>query len=173
MAIAVRLARYRSVCVPVSDAASMLSALTLLQPVTVVVDVEPLILAWGSDSALFPEAASNFVHLISTGSPQVRNIIFATNSARWIQAPPAKSILHTSVVVGARKPVHMSYLRRCGSPIVVIGDQLLTDGLLAVRAGGSFVHWQGTTIMPWWPRAQTIMGRLIQPIFFTRTDWHG
>jgi hypothetical protein len=53
--------------------------------------------------------------------------------------------------------------------LAVVGDQVLTDGLLAWRCrqeGAAFLHWETTLAAPWLPRAQRMIGRLLLPYFF-------
>lgn len=48
----------------------------------------------------------------------------------------------------------------------VVGDQYLTDGLLAWRFGFSFGLVKASTHQPDWPRAQLSVGRILCPLFF-------
>ena len=49
---------------------------------------------------------------------------------------------------------------------VVVGDQYLTDGLLAWRFGFSFALVGASSHQPAWPRAQRFVGRALSPVFF-------
>ena len=53
-----------------------------------------------------------------------------------------------------------------GTGTVVVGDQYLTDGLLAWRFGFSFGLVKASTHQPAWPRVQLLVGRVLCPLFF-------
>ena len=52
-----------------------------------------------------------------------------------------------------------------GNRTVVVGDQYLTDGLLAWRFGFSFGYVLASPHQPVWPRIQLFVGRILCPLF--------
>jgi hypothetical protein len=52
---------------------------------------------------------------------------------------------------------------------VVVGDQYLTDGLLAWRFGFSFAFVSASQPQPTWPRVQSATGRFVSALFFKET----
>jgi hypothetical protein len=131
---------------------------------SVIVDVEPTVAAWGSDVTALENGLTRVTSEIGQ-LPTVREIVFLTNSSR--PAPPVPSGARTfNYRARARKPWRLWSLRTLPDPIVVIGDQILTDGLLAHRLAASFVHLQRNGEVPWWPAAQAFAGRFLRTLFF-------
>lgn len=48
----------------------------------------------------------------------------------------------------------------------VVGDQVLTGGLLAWRLGVPFYYWHSPSRVSWWPRAQRAAGTLLEWAIF-------
>src|SRR5277367_6950993 len=97
---------------------------------TVVLDIEPLVAAWdGTQDALDKGIARVLDNLGAV--PGVRAVCFATNSARRPSALPDIPGIDVSYFVSARKPARTAPYARLPQPGVVVGDQIMTDGLLA------------------------------------------
>lgn len=145
----------------IRDVPALLIALGRLGPATFVVDVEPLVVPWDSAPTLFANAADDFAQAMRASVPSVASVIYSSNS-RCPRAADGKSWIR--VVTAARKPWRTRYLHDAPRPIAVVGNQVLTDGLLAWRLGASFLHWQvagaDTTMAPApalvWPDCGTV-----------------
>jgi len=71
--------------------------------------------------------------------------------------------------VSAGKPLRTAPYRGLPRPAAVVGDQLLTDGLLARRLGCAFLHWDPPLDgVPAGPRVLRLLGRLARPVLFGR-----
>lgn len=131
---------------------------------TVVLDVEPLVAVWDTDDAALRVGVEDAVALLA-GVPGVEIVGFATNSLRRL----------TGVVPGgglfvraARKPLPTRPYRDLPRPAVLVGDQLLTDGLLAWRLGFAFAHVHSSALpRPWGPAALWLLGRPLRHLLFT------
>jgi hypothetical protein len=149
----------------IRDVPALLVALGRLKPATLVVDVEPLVVPWGSSPALFANAAHDFAQAVRTSVPSITRVIYSSNS----RSPRATRGQSRDKIVGAaRKPWRTRYLRP--RPVVVAGDQILTDGLLAWRLGTSFLHWDAEGPMPRWARLQRWLGQVAAPFLFKDDD---
>jgi predicted HAD superfamily phosphohydrolase YqeG len=96
-------------------------------------------------------------------------VVFATNSARRPSAIPPVPGVRVTYLVSARKPLRTAPYRTLPRPGAVIGDQVPTDGLLAHRLGYTFLHWSPRlTDVPLGPRLMHVLGRLAQPLLFSR-----
>lgn len=149
------------------DLALLVPAIADCRPATLILDVEPLVAPWDSDISTFVQKASGLCRVIAAQVPSMNVLVFATNSRRPRPGPPADGTLRTLLVTGAAKPWRTSYLRDLPRPIVVAGDQVLTDGLLAWRLDATFLHYAAGQPVPWWPRIQGMAGRLAVSAFFT------
>jgi predicted HAD superfamily phosphohydrolase YqeG len=98
--------------------------------------------------------------------PGIRAVCFATNSARRPSALPGAPGIDVSYIVSARKPAHLAAYSRLPRPGVVIGDQLMTDGLLARRLGYAFLHYRPAEPAPAGPRLLDLAGRVVRPLIF-------
>ncbi len=147
--------------------AILISLAAELQTRTLVVDVEPLLSRWhAADGEAVIAATTAFAHESTARIPSLQHLVFATN-ARMPFLKGRDFGAGVLFITNARKPWRTKYLKGSPAPITVIGDQVLTDGLLAHRLGGSFLHWRSGDAMPPWPRAQAIAGRLIENVFFS------
>ncbi len=124
-------------------------------------DVEPAVAAWDTDAATLEEGVARVTSELAQ-LPAVRQVVFLTNSPR--RAMPATG--EFTYRARARKPWRLWTLRTLPAPVVVIGDQVLTDGLLAHRLGAAFVHLPHHGRMPWWPAAQALAGRFVRRVLF-------
>jgi hypothetical protein len=142
----------------VPDRDAVWPAVRALAPATVIVDVEPLVAAWGTDGTAL---ASGLREQVAAGQGGGA-LVFVTNSGR--QAPPEVAVPY---VAHGRKP--FTSRRRLGalnSPVAVVGDQVLTDGLLAWRLRGTFVQLALPRQAPAVYRLQALAGRLVAGLFF-------
>jgi predicted HAD superfamily phosphohydrolase YqeG len=140
-----------------------------LQTRTLVVDVEPLLSPWDAAGDTVIAAATTFATEVKARIPSLQHLVFATNARmRLIKASATDGGF--LFISAARKPWRINYLKGSPTPITVIGDQVLTDGLLAYRLGGNFLHWRPDHTVPLWPRMQTIAGKLIEDVFFSLQD---
>jgi predicted HAD superfamily phosphohydrolase YqeG len=123
---------------------------------TMIFDVEPLVAWWDSSQELGE-------------LPDVRAVVFATNSARRPSAIPSLPGVQVTYLASAGKPLRTAPYRGLPGPGAVIGDQVATDGLLARRLGYTFLHWSPQlAAVPLRPRLMGLLGRLAQPLFRTR-----
>ncbi|SRR6266851_3983040 len=141
-----------------------------LSPRTVIVDVEPLIAYWDTDTAALSQGVASFLEQVSASSGLLA-VCFATNSRRRLPAAPAGHALSVLYVASARKPLRTAPYRDLPRPGVLIGDQIATDGALAWRLGYSFIHYCPLpAATPWGPRLMSGAGRLFQPFLFRKED---
>lgn len=133
---------------------------------TLIFDVEPLVAWWDSGQQALDRGITVVLgHLDEV--PQLRVLVFATNSARRPSAIPPVPGVQVVYVASAGKPLRTAPYRGLPKPGAVIGDQLPTDGLLARRLGFTFLHWDPElTGVPTGPRALHQLGRLTRPLFF-------
>lgn len=134
---------------------------------SVVMDVEPIVACWGSrEAALASRVAMMATRLAELSSLQ--QLVFLTNSARAYLPEETVGKLQVVYVALARKPWKIGSLRGLPTPIIVTGDQVLTDGLLTWRLrteGAVFCHWSAT-VAPLWPTLQRWIGMLLIPLLF-------
>ena len=135
---------------------------------TMIFDVEPLVAWWDSDQ----EALDQGIAAVLSGVaelPDVREVVFATNSARRPSAIPSLPGVRVTYLASAGKPLRTAPYRALPRPGAVIGDQVATDGLLARRLGYTFLHWSPPlTGVPLRPRLMGLVGRLADPLVRTR-----
>jgi predicted HAD superfamily phosphohydrolase YqeG len=133
---------------------------------TYVVDVEPLVASWRSGPQQLDDGVARIAGQLCAIAG-VRVVCFATNSARRPAATPACSTARVLYVVSARKPLVTGLYRKLPRPGVVIGDQVVTDGVLARRLGFTFLHYcPEVSGMPVGPRLLRYCGRLLLPVLF-------
>lgn len=146
--------------------AVLISSAAGLQTRTLIVDVEPLLSPWDAAAETLPAATAAFANESTARIPSLEYLIFATNARiPFIKTPETDG--RFLFISAARKPWRINYLRGSSTPITVIGDQVLTDGLLAHRLGGNFLHWRSDYTVPLWPRVQAIAGKPIEYILFS------
>lgn len=141
--------------------------ITDLSARTVVIDVEPLIAAWDGTQDALDRGVAGALDLVGA-LPTVEAVCFATNSARRPSALPRVPGIDVTYLVSARKPGRLTQYARLPRPGVVVGDQVLTDGLLARRLGYSFLHYRHPQPAPLRPRLLDGIGHLAQPLIFRR-----
>jgi predicted HAD superfamily phosphohydrolase YqeG len=133
---------------------------------TAIIDVEPLIAPWDSSQAALDQG----IAVILGEAASVRGleaVCFATNSARVPSALPTVPGVRVEYVASARKPVQTAPYASLPRPGVVIGDQIMTDGILARHLGYAFLHFEPPgRSMPAGPRLMFACGRLMRPMLF-------
>ncbi len=140
---------------------------------TVVLDVEPLVAYWDSGQQNLDRGIASVLAEFAN-VPGVAAVCFATNSARRPSANPDQPGIQASYLASAYKPFRVRSYRDLPRPGALIGDQVLTDGLLARRLGYTFVQYtpperEGMPRRPWL-LAQA--GRLARPLLFRRPGEH-
>jgi predicted HAD superfamily phosphohydrolase YqeG len=134
---------------------------------TMIFDVEPLVAWWDSSRESLDRGIATIVSELGQ-VPDVRVLVFATNSARRPSAIPTVPGVRVVYLASARKPVRTWPYRGLPRPGAVVGDQVATDGLLARRLGYAFLHWSPElTGVPLGPRLLGLLGQLAQPLFST------
>jgi predicted HAD superfamily phosphohydrolase YqeG len=122
------------------DAPEISSAIEDLRTATVLLDVEPLVCLWNSGD---DELAAGLTLMLEriVAVPSLRAAVFITNSRRVPSIPLHNSRLAVSYLHSARKPwLSLEHFRVLPRPVAVVGDQPLTDGLLAWRLRAPFVQ---------------------------------
>jgi len=151
----------------VCDRDVALAAVVERQPATLVVDVQPFVAPWGCSSDVAISGAVALSEYLARTMPNLKTLVFATNarSAHGQKLPEEGP--QVTFVSAARKPWRINYLAGAPRPVVVLGDQIITDGLLAFRLHGQFLHWRGRDRTPWWPRLQAMIGALLVRLMFS------
>jgi predicted HAD superfamily phosphohydrolase YqeG len=153
---------------PLSDEAEVPPLLRRLAARTVITDVEPLIAPWDSGQNALDEGISRFLEAAGTVE-SVQVVCFATNSARTPSALPQPAGVHVDYLASARKPLRTAPYAALPVPGVVVGDQVPTDGMLAVRIGYTFLHFRPkVSSMPPGPRLLYACGETLRPLLFPR-----
>lgn len=107
---------------------------------TLVFDIEPLVAHWRSDQQALDQGLA---HVVTQASavPGVQVVCFATNSLRRPSVSLARPGVRVVYLAAARKPLWLAPYRDFPRPGALIGDQVLTDGILARRLRYDFVHY--------------------------------
>jgi len=135
---------------------------------TVVLDVEPLVAYWDSSQQSLDQGIAQVLSEIAE-IPGVVAVCFATNSARRPSADPSYPGMQVTYLASAYKPFRLDLYRDLPEPGVLIGDQVLTDGLLALRLGYAFVQYTPERErVPGRPWLLAQGGRLARPLLFRR-----
>jgi len=153
----------------VTDVAGLLARARELSLRTLIFDVEPMIAWWDTSQQALDEGIAAI--LAELGQlPELQAVVFATNSARRPSVLPSVPGLQISYRSSAGKPFQTAPYRGLPRPGAVIGDQVPTDGLLAYRLRFTFLHWNPPLAgVPRGPRAMQLIGRVVQPLLFSRT----
>jgi predicted HAD superfamily phosphohydrolase YqeG len=137
-----------------------------LSPKTVVIDVEPLVALWDSSQESLDGGLADVLGQLGA-IPRVEVVCFATNSARRPGVIPAAPGIRVMYVSSARKPMRVAPYRSLPRPGIVIGDQVVTDGVLARRLGYTFLHYSPRLEgVPVGPRLLHHSGELVLPLVF-------
>ena len=151
---------------PISGPDDMVRHVKRLGAQTVIVDIEPLVAYWDGPQEELDHGIAKLLPQFAT-APSLRVVCFSTNSARVPSAVPGEENIRVIYVASARKPVQTARYEQLPRPGAVIGDQLLTDGLLARRLGYAFLHYQPPLgRAPVGPMLLNGVGRLVRPILF-------
>lgn len=141
---------------------------TQLSASTIVVDVEPLVAWWDSGQEPLDSGVASMVSQLGE-LDGVRVLCFATNSARRPSRLPAGTAAKVIYLASAAKPLQIAQYQSLPVPGVVIGDQVLTDGVLARRLGYAFLHYcPDPAGMPLGPRLLRYCGWPVLPFLFRR-----
>lgn len=149
------------------DTGDLPPLITALDARTLVLDVEPLVADWDGTQEALDRGITTVLGLVAS-IPCVKAVCFSTNSARRPAVLPPVPGIEVIYLVSARKPLNVASYRRLPLPGVVIGDQVLTDGLLARRLGYSFLHYRPPQAGPAGPRLLDSTGQLARPLIFRR-----
>lgn len=147
------------------DYADGLEALRALPPevTTVVMDVDNTLLPYDATSVQRDAAVVDCVRLAEE-LQTIETLVFVSNSPIPL-AQPNSDLIDVLCISRARKPwiilkplrPHRADLRQT----VVVGDQPLTDGGLALALDGEFVMVQGFGNEPRWPRFLRFIGEFV------------
>jgi predicted HAD superfamily phosphohydrolase YqeG len=147
---------------------SMVPCVARLAAKTIIFDVEPLVADWDTGQEALDRGIARVLEQV-TAIPGVLVVCFATNSSRQpsvVQNSPGKQVAY---IASAAKPLRTAPYRQFPRPGVVIGDQVLTDGLLARRLGYTFLHYSPALAgMPRGPQLLRRFGGLFRPLVFGR-----
>lgn len=148
------------------SAVDAIEALRSFAPEALVVDVEPFVCLWDTDDrALAVGLQARLADLADV--PSAREVVFITNSKRRPSGLPQLKWAAVRYVSGARKPfLNPTLARSLPRPVVVCGDQVLTDGILAWRLNAPFVQLWLPFCMPVQVRVQRSVGEIVAPLFF-------
>jgi predicted HAD superfamily phosphohydrolase YqeG len=135
---------------------------------TMIFDVEPLVAHWDSGRTTLDQGIAQVLRETAT-VPGLQVVCFATNSLRRPSALPNPPHVRVSYLSSAGKPLRTAPYQSFPRPGVVVGDQLATDGLLALRLGYAFVLYDTQAgDVPLGPRLMGAGGRLLRPLLFRR-----
>jgi predicted HAD superfamily phosphohydrolase YqeG len=148
-----------------ADERELPSLVVALSAHTVVFDVEPLVAAWDGTQAALDDGIARVLDKVRA-IPGVRAVCFATNSARQPSTLPDVPGVEVSYLVSAHKPARTAPYARLPLPGVVVGDQVMTDGMLARRLDYSFLHYRHPQPGPLGPRLLDAVGELARPLMF-------
>lgn len=101
---------------------------------TLVLDVEPVVAYWDSGQQALDQGVRQVLAQVGGAVPGVAVVCFATNSARRPSASLTCPGVRVEYLTSAGKPFRVAPYQGFPAPGVVIGDQPLTDGLLAGSA---------------------------------------
>lgn len=135
---------------------------------TMILDVEPMVAYWDGSQTELDRGIAQVLGEVAA-IPGLQVVCFATNSVRRPSALPNPPHVRVSYLPSAGKPLRTAPYRGFPRPGVVVGDQLVTDGLLALRLDYAFVLY-GTPAgaVPLGPRLMGAGGQLLRPLLFRR-----
>jgi predicted HAD superfamily phosphohydrolase YqeG len=132
---------------------------------TVIFDVEPVVSHWNGTRKDLDEGIARVLSEIAK-LPTVEVVCFSTNSPRRPSVVPSVAGVRVVYLASAGKPLRTMAYQRFPRPGVVIGDQVVTDGILARRLGYAFIQLDPPAETPAGPRLMATAGRLVQPLLF-------
>ena len=134
---------------------------------TVILDVEPAVAVWGDDQHDLDRGVARVLRQ-AAAVPGVLVVCFATNSARRPTAMPSCPGVRVVYLASAGKPFRTAPYRGFPAPVILIGDQVATDGVLAWRLGCAFVQFlPDPGRVPPGPRLLSRGGQAIRPALFS------
>ncbi|HET9168237.1 MAG TPA: hypothetical protein VFN97_02340 [Actinospica sp.] len=149
------------------DAAAVPGILRELAPRSAIIDIEPLVARWNSGTADLDAGVAAFLAAVAADPGRLRDVVFATNSARRPSEIRTAGGLRVGYVSHADKPLRVGRYRRLARPGLVVGDQIATDGVLAWRLGLAFVHYiPDDRAAPPGPRILHAIGRPMRRVLF-------
>jgi len=155
----------------VTGETDLLRRLRQLSARTIIVDIEPLVAYWDGTQDALDRGLSRILDGLSA-IPAVRVVCFSTNSTRRPSSIPTMPGVQVEYLASAGKPLRIAPYQRFPRPGAVIGDQIVTDGILARRLGYTFLHYRPRPDhAPLGPRLLSGCGRLVRPFVFTRRGW--
>lgn len=126
---------------PTGSYEEVYAAIASLRPRTLVIDVEPLVCRWKTGQEQLDDGLGSVLSRLAQNEQPLQRIWFLTNSARAPSKRPASDGVTVTYVTNARKPwLRLDVVRGSPPPIVVVGDQVLTDGCVAWRLKAPFVQ---------------------------------
>jgi predicted HAD superfamily phosphohydrolase YqeG len=148
------------------DEQELLQRLNQISPTTLIIDIEPFVAYWDGTQDELDRGLAHVVDLVMA-VPGVAIVCFATNSARRPSVQPRSTRADVVYLASARKPAQIAPYLSFPRPGVVIGDQVLTDGLLARRLDYEFLRYRAPLAgAPLRPQLLQGLGRLARrPLF--------
>ena len=140
---------------------------------TLLFDVEPLVAYWDSGQQALDQGVTRVLGE-AAAVPGVLVVCFSTNSLRRPSVSLVRPGVRVVYLAAARKPFRTAPYRDFPTPGALIGDQALTDGILARRLGYEFVHCEPELKkVPVGPRLMNELGKLTLPLLARHPDPHG
>ena len=135
---------------------------------TLLFDVEPLVAYWDSGQQALDQGLTRVLDE-AAAVPGVLVVCFSTNSLRRPSVSLVRPGVRVVYLAAARKPFRLAPYQDFPTPGALIGDQVLTDGILARRLGYEFVHCEPELKkVPAGPRLMNEAGKLTLPLL---TRW--
>lgn len=135
---------------------------------TMILDIEPLVAYWDGERTELDQGIARVLGEVA-GAPGLRVVCFSTNSSRRPSALPNLPHVRVVYVASAGKPLRTAPYQSFPRPGVVIGDQVVTDGILARRLGYTFVQYGVPAgAVPLGPRLMGAWGQMLRPLLFRR-----
>jgi hypothetical protein len=145
----------------------VVAAVADLRPATLVVDVQPFVAPWGCGGDAMVAGAAGLSRQLAAAAPDLGNLVFATNARLALPGGLDSEWPKVTFVSAAHKPWRIGYLVTAPRPVVVVGDQVITDGLLAARLRGQFLQVRVHGRIPRWPRIQAAIGKWLARVIFS------
>lgn len=137
-----------------------------LMPRTLIIDVEPVVAQWNTDTADLARGMTTTLARLST-LHSLLVVHFSTNSHRQSLSLPPNYLFSLKYTAAACKPLRTRLYDDLPRPGAVIGDQIATDGVLAWRLGFAFLHFTPPPDeLPLGPKVMSMMGRPLLPLLF-------
>lgn len=136
-------------------------------PLALLVDLEGTITEFCPSPISVIEALAYFDEFATRKGLELRQLHYVTNAdleLSQLHIPRIMNRFHPSAHKPFFRPPPEAVVNR--SRTIVVGDQYLTDGLLAWRFGFSFGLVRASWNQPKWPRCQLFFGRSLSFLFF-------